>query len=151
MVPPLFLVDLLHKCAVIGRLCKRSAVLERRQTSRIVDVACNFHYARSQALKSQLANNSRSSVRFVILNFINVLSKRSLTVSGEMFKRAPISRLVYPKHTNAVTSFSRTERVSHFVQSLSLDVYWFRPAFKSSGINSDSGRPSSEASVESVT
>ena len=103
------------------------------------------------SLKSQCANRTRRSDRLCRLNFLNTLCNRDLTVSGEILNRTAISRLVYPKQARAATSFSRDERDSQRVQSLSFDIYCVRPADRMSGINSDSGRPSSEASVARVT
>ena len=51
-------------------------------------IEVDAYFWRSHSLKSQAANNVRSSVRLVTWNLRNALSKRSLTVSGEMLKRA---------------------------------------------------------------
>src|SRR5690606_14513659 len=81
------------------------------------------YLCRSHSLKSQWENRARRSLRLLILNLRNTDERRSLTVSGAMFKRAAISRLVYPRHTSAVTSRSRGERDSHLSHNLSLAVY----------------------------
>ena len=41
-----------------------------------------------------MGERTRRSLRLLTLNFRNAVSRRSLTVSGEMFKRAAIWRLV---------------------------------------------------------
>src|SRR5271157_3112814 len=104
----------------------------------------------SKAEKSHSAKSILNCERVLKPNFVQALCKRTLAVSGDMCKRSPISRLVYPKHASAATPCSRAVRDSQIFQSLSLETYWVRPAANRSGINSSTGRLSCLASVVSV-
>ena len=64
----------------------------------------------SKAEKSHSAKSILNCERVLKPNFVQALCKRTLAVSGDICKRSPISRLVYPKHASAATSCSRAVR-----------------------------------------
>ena len=106
-----------------------------------------LRFGLSHSEKSHSSRSMRSWDRLVTPYFIMARCRRTLTVSGEIWRRFPISRFVYPKQASAATSCSRALRDCHRFHSLSFETYWVRSAARISGSNSSSGRPSCWASV----